>query len=143
MKLFHSSRSSWHVPVAAAAVLALAGAASAAFGQSAFTPPQAQAQGAPLTLLLSGPKGEHSTLVYSADAGWRLRAGWDAVAQEGQGGGAQPMKAALKPPTLPSEPQPVLARPLTVFIDGPTGFTFMYAFDEGWKFVGQIANAGP
>jgi hypothetical protein len=32
---------------------------------------------------------------------------------------------------------------LTVFVDGPTGFTFMYVLDEGWKFVGRIADRAP
>ena len=40
-----------------------------------------------------------------------------------------------------ADDQPVLERPLTVFVDGPTGFTFIYLLDEGWKFVGQVANA--
>ena len=140
MKAFSSFRSSWHLPVAAAVALALAGGASVALGQSTSTSPQRPAQDSPLTLLLSGPTGDPSTLVYSADAGWRLHAGWDLVAQAGQGGrSAQHMPTALKPPTLPPDDQPVLEQPLTVFIDGPTGFTFIYAFDEGWKFVGKIA----
>jgi hypothetical protein len=139
MKSFQSFRSFWHVPATAAVALALAGGASAAFAESTYTSPQEPAQGAPLTLLLSGPSGEPSTLVYSAESGWRLHAGWDDVAQAGQGD-AQPMTTALRPPTLPSDLKPTLERPLTVFVDGPTGFTFIYAFDEGWKFVGQIAN---
>jgi hypothetical protein len=142
MKLFHSSRSFWHVSAAAATALALAGGASPALAESTYTTPQATAQGATLTLLLSSPKGDPSTLVYTADVGWRLHAGWDTMAQAGQGGGsAQPMPIALKPPMPSSDRKPVLERPLTVFIDGPTGFTYTYASDEGWKFVGQIANA--
>jgi len=92
-------------------------------------------------LLLRGPTGDPSTLTFSAESGWRLNRGWDVVARAPQGEGmGQPMKATLKPPPLPPDQQPALARPLTVFIDGPTGFTFMYTFDQGWKFVGQIAN---
>ena len=114
-----------------------------ALGESTYTSPQAPVQGASLTLLLSGPTGDPSRLVYSAEIGWRLHAGWDVVAQaEQEGGDAQPIATALKPPTLPSDLKPALERPLTEFIDGPTGSTFVYALDEGWKFVGQIANAG-
>jgi len=27
-----------------------------------------------------------------------------------------------------------------VFVDGPTGFTFIYVLDDGWKFVGRIVE---
>ena len=31
--------------------------------------------------------------------------------------------------------------PLTLFIDGPTGYTFVWSRDRGWKFVGEVAGA--
>jgi hypothetical protein len=31
--------------------------------------------------------------------------------------------------------------PLSVFIDGPTGYTFVYVQDAGWKFVGVLDSA--
>jgi len=31
--------------------------------------------------------------------------------------------------------------PLSVFIDGPTGYTFIYIQDAGWKFVGVLDSA--
>lgn len=131
MKLSTALRSFWRVPVAIVITSALAGGASLASAQTMRAP--SQVQGTPLTLLLSGPTGNPSTLVYTAEAGWRLHAGLDAD--------AQPLKTALNPPPMPTDEQPPLERPLTVFIDGPTGFTFIYVFDEGWRFVGQIANA--
>jgi hypothetical protein len=33
--------------------------------------------------------------------------------------------------------------PLTVFIDGPSGFTYVWNRDGGWKFVGKIADRSP
>ncbi|MEJ8850605.1 hypothetical protein [Variovorax rhizosphaerae] len=138
-----SSRSVWRAPAAAVAALALAGAACMALAQSSYTPPQASAQGTPLTLLLRGPTGDPSTLVFSADSGWRLNRGWASVAKTTRGDGMfQIMKTAMKSPPVPADEQPAEARPLTVFIDGPTGYAFMYTFDQGWKFVGQIANDG-
>jgi len=139
-----SSRPLWRAPAVAAAAVALAGAACMALAQSSYTlPPQASTQGAPLTLLLRGPTGDPSTLVFSADAGWRLNRGWASVAKTTRGDGMfQMMKTAMKSPPVPADEQPAVARPLTVFIDGPTGYTFMYSFDQGWKFVGQIANDG-
>ncbi|HSC08690.1 MAG TPA: hypothetical protein VLD59_17845 [Steroidobacteraceae bacterium] len=35
------------------------------------------------------------------------------------------------------------ADPLAVFVDGPTGYTFAYTQDTGWRFVGHIANDNP
>jgi hypothetical protein len=34
-------------------------------------------------------------------------------------------------------------QPLAVFIDGPTGYTFVWIGDGGWKFVGQMAGEAP
>jgi hypothetical protein len=28
-----------------------------------------------------------------------------------------------------------------VFVDGPTGFVFVYVLDEGWTFVGSVSEA--
>jgi len=137
MKLPNTLRSFRSVSVAISITSALVGGASLA-GQITHAP--SKAQGAPLTLLLNGPADNPSTLIYTAEAGWRLHAGWDAGAQRGQDANGQSLKTALKPPQIPTDEQPLLGRPLTVFIDGPTGFTFIYAFEEGWKFVGQVAN---
>jgi len=120
---------------AAIAVAALAAGPMLAHAQQAAP----KSQGAPLTLLLSGPSGEHSTLAYSADGGWRMQPGWN-IKSEATG------KTRLTPVAFPSAaPQPpaeaaALASPLTVFLDGPTGFTFVYMPDEGWKYVGKIAS---
>jgi len=127
--------STWRMPTAALAFAALAGVLLPAQGQLAF--PQREAQIAPLTLLLSGPKGDRSALVYSADSGWRMQPGWEVTADADA---TQPLKVALPVPPEPPADRPALERPLTVFLDGPTGFTFIYLQDEGWKFVGQIAN---
>jgi len=88
------------------------------------------------TLLMSGPDGKPSTLVYSVDGGWRMHAGWSAQAQSDA---ARPIKAVAMQPAQPDE-LPMGERPLTVFVDGPTGFTYVYLFDQGWKFVGHIAD---
>jgi hypothetical protein len=59
---------------------------------------------------------------------------------EGNGWGTAAL-AAVGAPSIAA--QQTLARPLTVFVDGPTGFTFMYVLDEGWKFVGRVADRVP
>jgi len=30
--------------------------------------------------------------------------------------------------------------PLTVFIEGPSGFTFVWYRESGWKFVGKVSD---
>jgi hypothetical protein len=122
-------------PAAALAAAVLAASPVLAHGQFAATP--GKAQSAPLTLLLSGPTGEHSSLVYSANSGWRMQRGWNVKADVAE---SRLTSAALPVAPEPPAEAPALARPLTVFLDGPTGFTFVYVADEGWKFVGQIAN---
>ena len=102
------------------AAAVLAGGASAALGQTVASQ---QSGNAHLTVYLSEPAGKQSTLVYTGGSGWRMHAGWDA---------ARPMDAAV----------PADQRPLTVFIDGPTGHAFVYVVDAGWKFVGRVAGPG-
>lgn len=117
------------------AVLAGAGIAagtSALFGQAALAPREAQS--AAQTIFLSGPGEDRFTLVRSADDGWRLQAGWNS---EGTGWSKAVLAAAGAPPIVA---QKTLERPLSVFVDGPTGFTYMYVLDEGWKFVGRVAD---
>jgi len=76
----------------------------------------ALAQGAQPAMFITGPYGEQATLTFSADGGWR----WQGDARS-------------KPDRAPD-------KPLTVFVDGPTGNTFVYWQREGWKFVGRIAD---
>lgn len=104
--------------VLAAAVLM--GGATAALGQTVAAQPSRNAH---LTVFLDEPAGKQSTLVYTAGSGWHMHAGWDVAA---------PAQA----------PVPADRRPLTVFIDGPTGHAFVYVVDAGWKFVGRIASPG-
>ena len=113
MKRSRMSSIFWRLLFAVLAGTALAAGTSASFGQAALAP--AGTQNAAPTLFLSGPDGDRLTLVRSAEEGWRLQAGWNA---EGTG----------------------LERPLSVFVDGPTGITFIYVHDEGWKFVGRVVD---
>ena len=76
----------------------------------------ATAQEAQPAIFINRPHGEQATLIYSADGGWR----W--LVEER------------------SKRARALEKPLTVFMDGPTGNTFVYSQQEGWKFVGRIAD---
>lgn len=137
MKRSRTFPMSWRLPTAVLAGTALTAGTFAVFGQAVFASPETQ-NAAPTTILLSGPSEDRFTLVHSADAGWRLQAGWNA---EEHSKSAGLTKAVLAPVgALPVGEQQALERPLTVFVDGPTGFTFMYVLDEGWKFVGRVAD---
>lgn len=131
-RTFHLS---WTLPVTMFASIALSAGASSALGQTIASP--APQNSAP-TIMLSGPTGDRLTLVHSPDAGWLLQAGW----VPGQDDSARPTKAVYSDVrSSEADDQSVLERPLTVFVDGPTGYTFIYLLDEGWKFVGKVADS--
>ena len=132
MKRSRTFSMSWRLLIALLAGTALAACTPALFGQAALAP--AETQDAAATIFLSGPSGDRFTLVRSADDGWRLQAGWNT---EGTGS-SKAVLAAVGAPQVAA--QQTLERPLTVLVDGPTGFTFIYVLDEGWKFVGRVAD---
>jgi hypothetical protein len=62
----------------------------------------------------------------------------------------QPMNQPLSEPgymrvseTAPLSAATLSGEPLTLFIDGPTGYTFVWSRDRGWKFVGEVAGVAP
>ncbi len=86
----------------------------------------------PLALFIQAPTGNKLRLTYTPDKGWKLfdrprSANVAAVASSA---------SAMQAPAAVEEP-------LTVFIDGPTGYTYVWMSDEGWKFVGHIADQKP
>ncbi|HSL69291.1 MAG TPA: hypothetical protein VK864_03575 [Longimicrobiales bacterium] len=129
-------RLSWSLPVTMLASIALSAGPFPARGQTIVASPEAHSS-AP-TILLSGPTGDRFTLVHSANTGWQLQAGWATQQDDNSARSTRAVLPAAR--ALPADEQPALERPLTVFVDGPTGYTFIYVFDEGWKFVGRIAD---
>jgi hypothetical protein len=129
-------RLSWTLPIVMFAAVALGANATTALGQ---TPAYPAAQNSMPTITLSGPKGDRLTLVHSQEGGWQLQAGWPAVPADD----SFRMTEAVFSDVVPTaaDDRPVLESPLSVYIDGPTGFTFIYVLDEGWKFVGQVAGS--
>jgi hypothetical protein len=96
---------------------------------------------APLTLFIEDPSGNPLRLVHVQGEGWRSASGWKAVDRAG----VPLQKTALPsatPPRSADAPSPA-EEPLTVFIDGPSGFTYVWLRDAGWKFVGRIASGKP
>jgi hypothetical protein len=79
-------------------------------------------------LSLRGPAGEPAQLVRVSGVGWKYSG--KATSVDGD--------AALQKMSPISTP---MRSPLSVFIDGPTGYTFIYIQDAGWKFVGTLESA--
>ena len=87
-----------------------------------------------LALAVVGPSGDTYHLVYAPGQGWQfvnLPTGVAPIKVKSSGDFATLFAATT------SE-----VHPQTVFIDGPTGYTFVWVADSGWKFVGTITAAG-
>jgi hypothetical protein len=86
----------------------------------------------PLSLDIQTPSGATSHLTYADDDGWSLDDG-DAR--------LKPTEARITPAsTEPQRQASASERPMTVFIDGPTGFTYVWMRDQGWKYVGRLSD---
>lgn len=86
----------------------------------------------PLTLFIDPPTGRTFRLIYSPGDGWRFA---------DRAVGPRPTEASLTAtPTPRSEDSLGADEPLTVFIDGPTGYSYVWMRDAGWKFVGRVAE---
>ena len=98
--------------------------AAAAFGG------EDSSHSAPLTVTIETPTGGTSQLTYRTGAGWTLdRAnqatlGFTRVASRDQ------------------QPEEV-GQAMTVFIDGPTGYAYVWTVEKGWSFVGRVAKRKP
>jgi hypothetical protein len=84
-------------------------------------------------LTIQSPSGGALRLSYIADEGWKA----DPMA-----GGAKPRVAAVSMPQPDADPEldEATRKPMTVFIDGPTGFTYFWSREHGWKFVGRLTG---
>ncbi|WP_233860327.1 hypothetical protein [Paraburkholderia sp. HD33-4] len=92
----------------------------------------ADVAGGPLTLTLQTPSGGTSRLTYVKEDGWRL---------EDHAAPLKQHEARITPASTERQQEmPESERPMTVFIDGPTGFTYVWVADQGWKFVGRLSG---
>ena len=87
----------------------------------------------PLTLAVVAPSGAQYRLAYAAGQGWRFVDGIpDSLSLKLASNGN--VKAVLSPTSDSLQPQ-------AVFIDGPTGYTFVWVPEGRWQFVGHVAIA--
>jgi hypothetical protein len=112
-----------------------------------FTPatpiaePRRAGRGSPLTLYLEDASGNAFRLVHVQGAGWKRAEGWKSPDRAGD---SLFHKMFWSKTTAQAAKEEVpYDGPLTVFIDGPSGFTYVWNRDGGWKFVGKIADRNP
>ena len=105
---------------------------------TAIPEPRGVRRGSPLTLYIEGTNGNAFRLVHVQGTGWRYAEG------DRQSNGLF-HKIAFGSTTRPRAANAAIpdGEPLTVFIDGPSGFTYVWNRDEGWKFVGKVADGRP
>jgi len=113
--------------------------ASQATPGPAMVAPRRAGRGAPLTLYLKDSSGNPFRLVHSEGTGWTYAAGWKSPSS---GSAWLSRKVAFWSTSSARPAKDVRAddEPLTVFIDGPSGFTFVWDRESGWKFVGKLAD---
>jgi hypothetical protein len=86
----------------------------------------------PVTLLVQPPVGGTLRLTYIPDDGWRF---------DDHDSSLKSTEARVTPAAASQKKEDTIAkRPITVFIDGPTGYTYVWTRDQGWKFVGRITD---
>lgn len=100
--------------------------------------PSYAGRGLPLTLHVEDSSGNFQ-LIRVEGAGWKY-----AEERKSPGSAAASLfrKVAFRSTTPARPPKEVTPgdEPLTVFIDGPSGFTFVWYRASGWKFVGKVSD---
>jgi len=108
---------------------------------SAIAEPRRSGPRSPLTLYMEGTNGNAFRLIHIQGTGWQYSEGWESP---DSATASLSRKVELRS-TLTARPaKGALAadEPLTVFIDGPSGFTFVWDREGGWKYVGKIVDNG-
>jgi hypothetical protein len=119
------------VPEVAAAESAEAGTVEVARGMTVPCGPQSVSGSGPLTVFIQPPTGRTMRLTYSVNDGWHASTTRGATTQ---------VAGAAYTVTSQTESEPEAGQPMTVFIDGPSGFAYFWIPDIGWKFVGRVTD---
>jgi hypothetical protein len=92
----------------------------------------------PLTLYVEDPNGKLLQLVHVEGTGWK----YGGPKSHDHADSSLFRKIAFWLMTSPPVAKDIVQNdePLTVFIDGPTGFTYVWNRDLGWKFVGTLSH---
>jgi hypothetical protein len=125
------------IAVAAAAQSGHAGAQDemAAPQQLALQKPRSDATqrpASPLSLQLEDAGGNPVRLLHVPGVGWQ----YDRTAAD------SPLRKTAMQAGAPATPASADDLPLTVFIDGPSGFTYVWNRNDGWKCIGRLVDDG-
>jgi hypothetical protein len=87
-----------------------------------------------LSIPVQGPDGNALRLDFRPGNGWRF--------SDAQGDGATALKVGTGiPEALESDHASPAGHPLSVTVDGPTGFVYAWMHDSAsWKFVGRVSD---
>jgi hypothetical protein len=129
------------------AIAAILTAAGCTTGNSVDTTAAASvASAGSHTLVLTDANGHRVRLNYSPGRGWTYLAG-QRPAQTPRALSLADFSPVMRAQALSdadADRQALAnADPLSVFIDGPTGYTFAWTGDGGWKFVGRVSGEQP
>ena len=106
----------------------------------AMAEPHRAGRGSPVALYIEDSSGSAFRLVHEQGTGWRYVEGWKSPSALASLIRKVAFGSTTPPPAKGATPD---GEPQTVFIDGPSGFTFVWDREGKWKFVGKIANEGP
>jgi len=106
---------------------------------TASAEPRIAEPSSPLTLYLEDTNGKPFRLIQVPGTRWKYADGWKSNGHESNSP-FQRTEFAAGSRTTAANGDVAYDDPLTVFIDGPSGFTFVWKQDGGWEFVGKIAN---
>lgn len=93
---------------------------------------QARSANSRPTLLVQTPAGNTLRLTYLAATGWKLETP-NAPPRASQAR-SMPVGSSRR------EEDRGVKEPVTVFVDGPTGYTYLWMQDQGWKFAGRVID---
>jgi hypothetical protein len=91
-----------------------------------------------VTLLLQDAGGNALQLAFAPGCGWKY-----VVSGKSSGGEDKLALQKRSFSSVASQTDATTAAiddPMAVFIDGPTGYTFAWIRDAGWKFIGHVTN---
>jgi hypothetical protein len=125
-----------YLVVAAVGAVAIAAAAPALAEKA--EPVKASQGAVPPVVHLCSPEGAASTLAFAGAEGWVWRSGWEPGANAAPCRQASAMPVKFAAATAAERAR--TPKPLTVFLDGPTGYTFVYLAEDGWRFAGKVAD---
>jgi hypothetical protein len=128
------------------AIAAILTAAACTTGNSVDTTAAASvARADSYTLVLTDANGHRVRLNYSPGRGWTYLAGQqpEQTPRALSLADFSPVMRAQALSDADADRKALAADPLSVFIDGPTGYTFAWTGDGGWKFVGRVSGEQP